>query len=221
MTLPSQTTSQPVNLLSYGQAATSLWLQPLKPTSLTSLLPLLLQKILIFPFKMIISMTFHKYWLLSWYSNLTVIQLAIDSYLNSLHTTLTPISIPHPIPSLEKRQNAVSSSVLWPFLFEPLDYCKFTVKSSDLARSLTRTIWSCQIIYLYQTSQVKVHCLLLCFTTLLHYKLAHSFHIKNFSLVTSDNPQCSDSAGLEVVCRCHIIVTMNGAFLKETSAHLS
>jgi hypothetical protein len=58
---------------------------------------------------------------------LTVITLAIDSYLDSFNSTSTPTSISRPIPSLEKRQNAASSSVPLTFSFEPLDYCKFTV----------------------------------------------------------------------------------------------
>jgi hypothetical protein len=55
---------KPLNLLSYVQAAISLRLQPPKPMSTTSLLPLLLQKILILPFKI------PKHRLLSRYSSL-------------------------------------------------------------------------------------------------------------------------------------------------------
>jgi hypothetical protein len=52
---------EPLNLLSYAPATTSLQHQPpTKPACQTSLLPLLLEKILIFTLKMLISATFPK-----------------------------------------------------------------------------------------------------------------------------------------------------------------
>ncbi len=59
---------------------------------------------------------------------------------------------------MQSRKGTCCSILVSPsdLLFEPLDYCTLTVKSSDLARSFIR---SCQIIYTYQTRPVKVHCL--------------------------------------------------------------
>jgi hypothetical protein len=134
-----------LHLLSNVQAATSLRLQPLKHTSQTSFLPLLLQKILICMRKMLISTTSSKKltyisilklttappyqtyrdqtcnWLLSQF-----LPLNISSYLDSSFHSL----------SREKAECSIHvSSSSNPFLFEPLDYCKH----SHLTRSFT---WS-------------------------------------------------------------------------------